>query len=290
MLILNAISGADISTPAAGTSNLYLTPSGQLALKRPSGVSSFMTKQQLQTIPDVVGVFSSGNCPVYDGTNWRPTTATAAIALSTTIYSSGEVYIQTLIESGIIPDGGTPSTIVFSGLSLTPFDWLEIRGVTRANVAAGKVSMYLFYNGDTTVGNYYYRALNNDAGTFGSVGAATPIIGETCGQTNQNSNFGDNNPFRIHIPTPTNTNLKKWAFSVGPNPSFNTGATMNASTYTSVWKNNAAIDMIELRVVNADTTFCSGTRVYLYGHSRQWVVQSGSLPDGPGISHGFLTP
>lgn len=292
MIIFNAISGEAVATPAAGTSTIYLNTSGQVVVKHPDATVQTIGGQKLQTLPDVAGVFTSGQVPIWNGTNWIPGAPSAAIALTPTVVSSGQMMISVVLDSGVIPNGGTPTTITWSGIDQS-YDWLEIRGMCRATVSATTPAVQMEFNGDITSGNYITRRMQvNLAG--GPIVAAydVPYVGWSQSSNNFNSNAGDIAPFNVFVPHYATPGNRRWAYTVGAVPISYQAGSVGFDMWSMQWENatGVAVNMIRLRCSSDPNTFTSGTSLQLIGHKRQWVVMSGIIPSGPGISHGFLTP
>jgi len=294
MFVFNKISGSQIATPVAGKSVLYVDPNGALTVKHPDATSVIVANQKLSTLIDISGVFASGQTPIWDGTYWVPGAPSLQLKPDLTIYSSGQINVQVVLASGYVVNG-TSGFITFSGFDQT-YDHLEVRGTAQANGAALGCHVNCYFNNDTTNTNYIARRMYNDNSTNGSASAGNepadvPRIAITHAAQNTELIYGRYNAIHFMIPAYAKVGPRKWAYSVGALATSYESGFMGFQKYGMQWENTAgpAINMIQLRVENANNTFNSGTYFNLIGHKRQWVIMSGQIGVA-GINHGLLTP
>jgi len=288
MIVLQQVSGVD--TPQTNKGHLFAFTNNHLGWKTPDGVVSYTYPLSLASgLTDVTGTFTAGTSPVFDGTVFRPAAAAAASTPVYTKSTTGIVKMQAVLASGVIPNGGAATTIIFSGFDST-YDWLEIRGVVRSNAATTAIDLKMYFNNDTTNTNYVSRRWNNTFGSF-SVLTTDATVFAANALSMQNSDGGIVSPIHVFIPDYATANHRKYGYT--PAASVINYNITSISQYWSCtqWENTSgpAINMIEIRGDNAVTTFTSGTDVYLIGHKTMSVNLSGSY-DNVHILNGHIIP
>ena len=289
---LTHVSG--IPTPQPGEINFYVSAAGTASVRRSDGSVISVAPVNLSGLVDLTGPWVSGQLPVLTGSSFVGGSAGGAGA-ALTVYSSGEVWVTSLLASGAIPNGGTAATIVFSGISQS-YDHLFIRGMARANAAATSVVLVNYYlNGDATATNYISRRENADGGT-GFTSSPTAQNDASVGLV-QGSTYLPNSttapylgPIDTIFPDYSKAGHRKFFYTNGFIPYvYDATPTAGGGYGWAQWENTSgpAINMIEVRVVNAVTTFASGTALYLYGQKKIWVITSGLYGTAPIINGRF---
>jgi hypothetical protein len=285
---LTHVSG--IPTPTRGILAAYTNAAGTLTVMRPDGsiVSAEPGTVNFSGLLDMVAPWSSGQTPNRSGSTFvqGPT----GTALANTIYTSGQIEIMDLLYSGVVPDGGTPAAFTWSGIDQTYTD-LELRGVARAQAAGTVFYISIYFNNDLTAGNYASRSLNYGGTVTHTTNAdSTPSL---CQGLNQlDVNIGSQSPVHIEFPNYSSVGFRKYFNTVGVNV-FNqvvsSSTSMDIRPVGCQWLNTTgpAINMMDVRINNATTTFCSGTALYLYGKKKIWIITSGTYGTAPVINGRF---
>lgn len=101
-------------------------------------------------------------------------------------FSTGDIHEVELYRSTLSTDGNFD----FSSIPAT-YDHLKIRLIARGNVNAAQDNLYIYFNNDTTAGNYFHqRHSAYDGNTSGSNEGDTPLIGEVPAATASANCFG----------------------------------------------------------------------------------------------------
>ena len=249
---------------------------------------------------DITGTGTSGQLAIFDANkNLVSINGDVRYALSGTgggssptytINASGQIDVRVILASGVIPNGGTASTIIWSGISQA-YDYLEVRGMMRSNAATTVVHVAMYLNNDTTDGNYLTRRIEADSSAFTAAAYDAPFVGIGQALQQLNTDGGDVSPLHFIIPAYSQAGHRKRAYTVGPVAHNFSDTNTAMGLYTMEWENTSgpAVNMIELQCANAVTTFTSGTELYLIGVRKQWAVTSGSY-GSMNIVNGVIVP
>jgi hypothetical protein len=276
-MILHNVSG--IPTPRPDTFAAFVNAAGVFTGERPDGstVSLEIGNPGVSGLTDVSGIFSSGQTLTKGATFFTPQAAGSYTTPVLTIVSSGMIDVCALLNSGVIVNGASPTTIVWSGIDQT-YDRLEIRGVIRAQANLATVSGGIYFNGDVTAANYQSRRIYSASDTaiehatfadsYAYIAQGLPALDSSTGATC---------PLHLQIFQYAQSGFRKQVTQVGIHPSMAATTFANPSIHTVMWQNTTgpAISVIELKCLNATPTFCSGTEVYLFGHKKVWAITSG---------------
>lgn len=158
------------------------------------------------------------------------------------------------IATVTVGSGGSTS-ISFTSIPST-YKHLQIRYFAKNNSSYGEQGIRVFYNGDTTVSNYYAHRLQGDGSSAGAWSDPQPAIGTIYGGGSAYFSGGI-----IDILDYTNTNKKKTARSLS-------GTDANGSGYVALYSDlwNASTNAItDLTISQAGNTFAQYSSFALYG-------------------------
>ena len=146
------------------------------------------------------------------------------------------------------------ATITFSDIPQT-YDHLELSIYARSNRASSVDDMFVYFNGDTTAGNYSAQRLSGTSGTVSASTSATEPSITTIAAANATANEFSAGCITIYNYTKTDRHKHHLA-SVGT-PS---RTTLNSNR----WASTAAITSITLDPVSG-SNFLTGTTIELRG-------------------------
>ena len=289
MITLSHVSGVDL--PSNGISHIYMNASGVLSVRRPDGtvVSSEPGSIRLSGLVDVNAAFTSGQLLNYSTSSFVPGASTPGAANTLTIVSSGQMAVMALLYSGVIPTGGNPQTFTFNNIDQSYTD-LEIRGMIRASAATTTVGVACYFNGDTTATHYRSRYLQGaGAGGIGTpthVATSDSLCAVAHAASYNDTSNGSVTPFHIWIPNYSTPTTSGWPSKGARKVTYNIGGQLYWNStqvvyidMTSSWViaglDFPPITSIDLRCINATTSFAAGTEFYVYGHKKVWVITSG---------------
>ena len=292
MIVMTQVSGI-ADTPPTDKAYVFAHTNGNLGVKTPDGITEITLPPSLASgLYDVVGTFAEGETPRFDGTVFRPATVAAVTSVYTKTTGTGtNQQFSAVLASGFIDNGGTPSTIVFSGFDQT-FDWLEIRGSARSTPSTAATQVLIYFNNDTTNANYRNRGYIS-AASHTNPAPPSGVIGDAQGLTSLNSNNGDVGQIHFHIPEYSSSPHRKYAYTPCLIPYNTAGTAVYAAGNAVQWVSDySAINMIELKPVNAGvvSTFVSGTAIYLIGHKQHYSVNASGTYANVKINNGLVIP
>ena len=279
-MILYNVSG--IPTPRPGTLAGFVSAAGVFTGER-SDSSQFTMEPGnpgLSGLVDVSGVFSSGQTLSRGVSFFTPQAIGSYETPILTIVSSGLIDVIALLASGVIANGDSPTTIVWSGIDQT-YERLEIWGVVRAQANLATVSGYVYFNGDTTAANYQSRRIYSAGDTLiehlTTANSYAFIAQGLSAQDTVDTGTGAACPVHLQIFQYAQSGFRKQITQVGIHASMAATTFVNPSVHSVMWQDTAgpAISVIEIGVINATPTLCSGTELYLYGHKKVWAITSG---------------
>lgn len=277
--------------PEAGKSAIYVRIDEYIGVRHSDGSTGSSRPAALSGLYDVAGIYTSGYSPRFDGTVFLP--ALIASGGVSPVYTNNSGFAQTsqVLASGFILNGGTAATIIFSGFDMS-FDWLEVIGSTRSNANTTAIQVACYFNNDTTATNYIAsRVQSNATNTLVRNASDDANIGTSQALQALQTNMGIVNNLHFMVPDYALSGHRKWAYITGHLPDNFEGATLSQDSFGIQWENTTGppINMIELRGINATTTFTSGTSLFLIGHKKTAINLSGSY-DNIRIINGMIVP
>jgi hypothetical protein len=159
-----------------------------------------------------------------------------------------------IIASETVGSGGA-ANIEFTSIPATYTD-LSLVFSARSVRAVTVEGIYLYFNNDTTNGNYTYKRLY---GTGSTAGSDSSILVEP-GASATASTFGNAN---VYIPNYTSSNAKSFS---GDAVTENNATSAEAILLTGRWSGTSAITSIKL-VPESANNFAQYSTAYLYGIS-----------------------
>src|SRR5690606_22787337 len=129
------------------------------------------------------------------------------------------------------------------------YDDLEIVCILRSTTAATSDNVHLYYNNDTTDGNYQSaRMFNGNTASTAATRTATPFIAQSAGASSPANYFGE---FRARITCYTDTNYQR--ITLAENHSLRDASTIYTESFAHHWKSTSAITRIQVRTDNHPT-------------------------------------
>lgn len=220
--------GSDPATPAAGKRKIYVKSSG-LYLIDDAG-------NAMQIAPDVLG------------------TANQLLRVN-----SGATGVEWAGVGRVLISEQTPTgtTATFSSIPST-YTHLRIEYIARGDTAATNTGMLMYFNNDTTAGNYYSEiASATDTGI--TVGEADSAQIGNCAAASAAANDPGYGAIDVLYYKATTFNKSAQATS----SSRRAAAQQNITTSTVYWENTAAITRID--IILAAGNFIAGSTLRLYG-------------------------
>lgn len=145
---------------------------------------------------------------------------------------------------------------------------LRIVCLLRGSISSLLDAVYLFFNNDTTVTNYYSQRLNATAGSPFASFDNIPSVGFCIGNTGEINNF---TPISIFIPDYRNTSKEKIS-QIGFSQ-YESTTNARAGVLAHQWQNTTSISRIQIRTDNNPTDlFVSGSEIWVYGEKSLSVV------------------
>jgi hypothetical protein len=274
MIILHNVSG--VPAPTSAEVFFYSNPAGILTSQFQNGsiLQTNVGATKLSGLSDVNTPFASGQLLVKSTSSFIPGLA-GGTGLVLTIVSSGEMNVMDLLYSGVIENGQAAQTLVWSGIDQS-YDHLEIRGVGRGAAITTVAGINVYFNGDATATNYISRRASFGSSATNESYDDSYVGGVQCAGKD-NTNGGTVAPVHLFIPDFSKAGHRKYCYNIGQSVSNFATTNLQSLFQAMQWENTAgpAINMVELRVFNATTTFTSGTELYVYGHKRIWGITSG---------------
>ena len=183
-------------------------------------------------------IYSSTNSGSAISLSGNAQVAITVLAEDLTINQTGgivqvELYRSTLAEAGNFDTDGT---------DITGYDHLQINLLVRGDVSAGFDNVYLFFNNDTTAGNYFFQQiLFYDGNTSGSGEGDIPFIGQISAASAQAGCYGSIQTF---VPNYGGSHNKNSATQFG----YRSSATQAPTGKAHVdWESTAAITRITIQ-------------------------------------------
>lgn len=158
----------------------------------------------------------------------------------------------------------------------TNCDHLRLVCLLRSGASGTTDNVYMFFNNDTTVTNYYRQRLVANTTTIVGELANTPIIGNSTGSTATADNFAF-----IEIKIPYYGLLTAEKISYGLSTIYSTNADTRINQFGHKWnqsKGSSAINRIMIRTDNHPTDlFIADSRVMVYGQIGLSVLTNATL-------------
>jgi hypothetical protein len=163
--------------------------------------------------------------------------------------------------------GASAASISFTSIPATYTD-LILKLSVRDNRAGGIDGSYMYFNSDTTSGNYLGRRI---IGTGTSVSSSNTLTSLLVNATDSTSNTFSNN--EVYIPNYASANTK--SFSID-NAQENNDTTAYEALYAGLWNSTSPITSITL-TPELGTLFLQYTTATLYGVFNADVSAAGVL-------------
>lgn len=216
-----------------------------------------MADQKLSALTAITSADNSDLLYIVDVTGNTPQKITVANLLAA-VGAQSKILLETItnVTAGEFDFGpGQAGGVIATGYKR----WI-IEGEMRGDVAATSDGLRLFFNNDTTAGNYYYQANrgNNTSST------ATEGNIPYCGNVPANTSLADTyNVFRMVIENPDGTNIKQAMTTFNANY---TTANMMIGDVGTIWNVATALSRIQIQTDNHATDQLFGT-LRLYGEN-----------------------
>lgn len=169
-------------------------------------------------------------------------------------FTTGDIHMVELYRGELTTDGNFSDTDISQD-----YDHLLIRAKLKSSVNATNDAAYMYFNADTTAGNYRHGL--QYSGTAGGVGTGdTPYIGDTSGATSTANDFSI---IEIYIPNYTNGHVKSALGRTGVRRDATNIFMFNS--YMN-WENTAAITQITIQPDGyATDKFITGSWLQIIG-------------------------
>lgn len=179
------------------------------------------------------------------------------------ILASSNYQRVTSSYESIATTAGSGASITFSSIPST-YKSLQIRSLYKdsSTSSAQEAPLYIYFNGDTTSGNYAYHYLRGDGTSATAVGVAssTWMRVDGAGVVSTTGAYGTS---IIDIIDYASTTKNKTMRALAGGNGNTTGTNYMVSLSSGVWLSTSAINSVTVYAGNAG--FASGSTIALYG-------------------------